>query len=96
MVIADIAVMPLIPCVTEDDMYKVVDKVIEYIESTGLKYEVGAMSTTLEGEFDEVMDVVKRAHKIPFELGIERVITVVRLDEKAGGISIDEKLKNHR
>jgi uncharacterized protein YqgV (UPF0045/DUF77 family) len=70
MVIADIAVMPLIPCVTEDEMYKVVDKVIEYIEHTGLKYEVGAMSTTLEGDFDEVMEVVKRAHKI-FPLSLE-------------------------
>lgn len=96
MVIADIAVMPLIPCVSEDEMYKVVDKVIEYIEQSGLKYEIGAMSTTIEGEFDKVLEVVKTAHNIPFDLGIERVVTVVRFDEKSGGISIDEKLKNHR
>ena len=32
----------------------------------------------------------------PLELGCERVITTVRIDEKAGGITIDEKLKNHR
>ncbi|GFP78005.1 MTH1187 family thiamine-binding protein [Clostridium fungisolvens] len=96
MVIVDIAVMPLVPCASEDEMYKVVDKVIEYIGQSGLKYEVGAMSTTIEGELDKVFEVIKKAHRIPFDLGIDRVVTVVRLDERYGGISIDEKLKNHR
>ena len=96
MIIADIAVMPLRPHRGEEEMYKVVDACIEEISNSGLKYEIGAMSTTVEGDFDKVFDLVKTVHKIPFNLGCERVITVVRIDEKRGGISIDEKLKNHR
>lgn len=96
MVIADVAVMPLRPYKGEEEMYKVVDACIELIEKSGLKYEIGAMSTTFEGEFDEVFDLLKKVHKLPFELGCERVITVARVDEKAGGLTIDEKLKNHR
>lgn len=96
MVIADVAVVPLRPYAGEEQMYKVVDACIEAIEKSGLKYEIGAMSTTIEGEFDEVFDLVKLIHKIPFDLGCERVITTARIDEKAGGITIDEKLKNHR
>lgn len=96
MVIADVAVMPLRPYAGEDEMYKVVDKCIEKIKSSGLKYEIGAMSTTIEGEFDEVFDLIKIIHKIPFDLGCERVITVARVDEKSGGITINDKLKNHR
>lgn len=96
MVIADIAVVPLRPYKGEEEMYKVVDKCIELIQASGLKYEIAAMSTTIEGEFDEVFEVIKKAHKLPIELGCERVITTVRIDEKAGGITIDEKLKNHR
>lgn len=96
MVIADVAVMPLRPYAGEEEMYKVVDKCIEEIQKSGLKYEIGANSTTIEGEFDEVFDLLKVVHKIPFNLGCERVITVVRIDEKAGGITIEDKLKNHR
>lgn len=96
MVIADVAVMPLRPYSGEEEMYKVVDSCIEEIAKSGLKYEVGAMSTTIEGEFDEVFDLLKLIHKIPFNLGCDRVITIARIDEKAGGITIDEKLKNHR
>lgn len=96
MVIADIAVMPLIPAVSEDEMYKQVDAAIDCIKKSGLKYEIGAMSTTVEGEFDEVFDLIKKVHKIPFEVGSDRVMTVVRIDEKKGGLTIDEKLKNHK
>ena len=96
MVIADVAAMPLRPYAGEDEMYKVVDACIEEISNSGLKYEVAAMSTTIEGEFDELFDLLKKIHKIPFQLGCERVITVARVDEKSGGITIDEKLKNHR
>lgn len=96
MVIADVAVVPLRPYKGEEEMYKVVDACIEEIKNSGLKYEIGAMSTTIEGDFDEVFDLLKKIHKIPFELGCKRVITTARIDEKAGGITIDEKLKNHR
>lgn len=96
MVIADVAVMPLRPYAGEDEMYKVVDACIEVIEKSGLKHEVGAMSTTIEGELDEVFDLIKIIHRVPFNLGCERVITIARVDEKSGGITIDEKLKNHR
>ena len=34
--------LQVIPSVTEERIYPVVDKVIEYIASTGVKYEVGA------------------------------------------------------
>ncbi len=56
MVIADIAVMPLRPYKGEEEMYKVVDACIAEIEKSGLKCEIGAMSTTVEGDFDEVLN----------------------------------------
>ncbi len=96
MVIADIAVMPLRPYGSEEEMYKVVDACINLIEKSGLKSELGANSTTVEGELDDVFELCKKVHQLPFELGCERVITIFRVDQKKGGITIDEKLKNHR
>ncbi len=96
MLLADIAVMPLRPYGSEEEMYKVVDACIKEIEKSGLKYEVAANSTTVEGELDEVFELCKKVHQLPFELGCERVITIFRIDQKKGGLTIDEKLKNHR
>lgn len=96
MVLGDIAVMPLRPYGTEEEMYRVVDECIELIKKSGLKYEIGANSTTVEGDLDKVFELAKKVHLIPFELGCERVITIFRIDQKKDGLSIDEKLKHHR
>ena len=96
MVLADIAVMPLRPYGCEDEMYRVVDECIRLIKDSGLRYEIGANSTTVQGDLDKVFDLAKRVHLVPFDLGCERVITIFRIDQKKGGLSIDEKLKNHR
>lgn len=96
MIIADIAVMPQYPCISEEELYCVVDKVIDTIKTSGLKYEVGAMSTTVEGEFEKVFEIIKRCHHLPFELGIDRVITVVRIDEAKDNLTIAKKLKHYR
>lgn len=96
MVIADIAVMPLRPYGCEEEMYKVVDSCIDEIKKSGMRYQICANSTIVEGELDDVFELCKKVHSLPFKLGCERVITIFRVDQKKGGITIDEKLKNHR
>lgn len=61
--------LQVIPTVSEDRIYPVVDKVIEYIASKGVKYEVGAMETTMEGELEELLEIVKKAQEICTEEG---------------------------
>ena len=46
----------VIPRVTGDqDIYDIVDEAIGVIQQSGVKYEVGPMETTMEGEYDELM-----------------------------------------
>lgn len=47
-----------------------------------IEAHLNPMSTTLRGPWDEVMAAVKAMHAAPFELGIERVITTIRLDDR--------------
>lgn len=54
----------VVPITDVDDITSRVDKVIHYIESTGLSYEVGPFETTVEGDFDELMDLVKKCNQI--------------------------------
>ena len=88
--------LQVIPTVMEDRIYPVVDKVIEYIESTGVKYEVGAMETTMEGELEELLEIVKRAQENCTEEGASRVVSMVKIDYKKEGVTMDEKIKKYR
>ncbi|NEZ45741.1 thiamine-binding protein [Clostridium niameyense] len=88
--------LQVLPVVKEADIYPVVDKVIELIEASGVKYEVGAMETTMEGEFDVLLDIVKKSQDICINEGASRVISVVKIDYKKEGVTMDEKTYKYR
>ncbi|MGE5629156.1 MAG: MTH1187 family thiamine-binding protein [Solirubrobacterales bacterium] len=88
--------LQVLPVVEDAKIYPVVDKVIEYIRSTGVKYEVGPMETTMEGELDELMDIVKKAQEICVIEGAERVVSIVKIDYKPEGVTINEKVHKYR
>ncbi|EOD00684.1 thiamine-binding protein [Caldisalinibacter kiritimatiensis] len=88
--------LQVLPRVKDERLYEVVDKVIEYIDSCGVKYEVGPMETTMEGEFEELIDIVKEAQKICIKEGASRVLSVVKIDYKPEGVTMDEKVGKYR
>ncbi len=47
-----------------------------------VKYVMHAMGTSLEGETAEILALVAELHAVPFEQGIPRVYTVLKLDER--------------
>ena len=51
------------PAVTDEDggVAEAVAEAVRVVRSSGLPHETNAMFTNVEGEWDEVMDVVKRA-----------------------------------
>ncbi len=53
----------LAPAVTDEDggVAEAVAEVVRVVRESGLPHETNAMFTNVEGEWDEVMDVVKRA-----------------------------------
>lgn len=51
-------------------------------EAKGLRYEVTAMGTNIQGPWNKVMAVIARMHQVPFDLGVQRVITTIRIDDR--------------
>ena len=49
---------------------------------SGLKYELTSMGTVLEGSTDDVLRVAREMHEAPFQMGIERVYSVIKLDDR--------------
>jgi uncharacterized protein (TIGR00106 family) len=79
-----------------DDPYPVVDKAIEVVQHSGVKYEVGPHETTMEGELDQLLEIVKAGHRACFEAGAQRVITFVKIVDVVGGTTIADKVAKYR
>ena len=47
-----------------------------------VRYQMHAMGTSLEGDTADVLALVGELHAVPFELGVPRVYTVLKLDER--------------
>lgn len=88
--------LQVLPVVKEEELYPVVDKVIEYIDSCGVKYEVGPMETTMEGDLDKLLQIVKKAQEICVKEGASRVVSVVKIDYKPEGVTMDEKTYKYK
>src|SRR5687767_1784438 len=47
-----------------------------------VRFRMHAMGTSLEGTTEDILAVVGELHEVPFEQGIPRVYTVLKLDER--------------
>jgi uncharacterized protein (TIGR00106 family) len=63
-----------------------VAEVLRVIDASGLPYRLNAMSTEIEGDWDEVMAVVKAAHEAGYRPG-GRVLTTIVIDDRRGAAS---------
>ncbi len=52
------------------------------LEQQGVRVELESMFTTLEGDLDEIFDLVRRMQEAVFEVGAERVGTVIKIDDR--------------
>ena len=79
-----------------EDAYPIVDRAIEVIDRSGVRYEVGAMETVMEGPLDKLMEVAKEAHLACFEAGAGRVVTLIKIGDQVQGTTIEEKVGKYR
>lgn len=93
---ASVAIQVL-PSVQGEEIIRIVDKVIESIKKSGLNYVVSPFETTIEGNYDKLMDIVKQAQLICIEEGAPSVMSYVKiaLNKDAGVWSIEKKTAKH-
>lgn len=86
-----VQVLPMV-----EDVFGVVDKAIEAIDRSGVKYEVGPMETVMEGQLDELLEVAKQAHLACLEAGASQVMTIIKIGDNTCGTTIEEKVGKYR
>lgn len=52
------------------------------LRDSGLRHELTAMGTIIEGELDAVLAVIRKMHESPFAEGAMRVSTSIRIDDR--------------
>ena len=73
--------LQVLPTVTDnDEICRIVDKCIEYIKAQGLKTFVAPFETTIEGELDQLMDIVEKCQYIACEAGAPSVMSYVKIN----------------
>ena len=67
------------------------------LRNSGLKHELTAMGSIIEGNLDEILPVLREMHEQPFGQGAARVSTLIKIDDrrdKPG--SIEGKIRSVR
>ena len=55
---------------------------LKVVEEHNIQYELGPMSTVLEGELDTLLEVAREMHEVCFAQGYPRVVTSIRIDDR--------------
>ena len=75
-----IAIQVLPAAQSTDEVVRIVDEVIAYIQSTGLHYHVGPFETTIEGDdYDQHLDIVKECQHVAVRAGAKKVSAYVKI-----------------
>jgi uncharacterized protein (TIGR00106 family) len=89
-----LAVFSIVPVGAGSSIGDQLAGVLKIVDSSGLPYKVNPMGTVVEGEWDEVMTLVRKCHEAIMKTG-ERAITTIAVDDRKGKPNrIEEKVKS--
>lgn len=81
MALAEISVIPL--GTETPSVSKYVAQAVKVLQQEeGIKYELTAMGTIVEGELDNILAVAKKMHEGIFSEGVARVVTTITIDDR--------------
>ena len=94
---ASVAIQVLQKVESDEEVIRIVDAVIAYIKSTGLNYFVGPCETSIEGDYDELMEIVKECQKVAVKAGAKSVSAYVKINYCPEGdvLTIEKKVTKH-
>src|SRR5574341_227617 len=89
-----LAEFSVVPVGTGASISPQVARVLRIVIDSGVRYKANPMGTVLEGEWDEVMAVIKKCHAEVIK-DSERVLTTLTIDDRKGKADrIEKKLES--
>ena len=78
-----IAEFSIVPIGAGESLSPYVAECLKIVKASGLKHKLTATCTLIEGDYDEVMDVISDCHKKARSMS-HRVLTIIRIDDREG------------
>ncbi|NHJ38866.1 MAG: MTH1187 family thiamine-binding protein [Asgard group archaeon] len=93
MPLANVTVIPLGTGSTS--LSKYIADCVKEIEKSGIKHTLTSFGSVLEGSLDEIFEVIKKIHEVPFKHGVMRVATLINIDDRRDKkASSEQKMKS--
>ncbi|MCP2520612.1 MTH1187 family thiamine-binding protein [Candidatus Aminicenantes bacterium AC-335-A11] len=73
----------IIPIGKGESLSRYIAKIIDIVDKSGLPYKLTAMGTIVEGEWDDIMELIKECHFKMKEYS-NRVYTKITIDDREG------------
>jgi len=88
--------LQIIPQSKKCEIFSIVDEAIKVISNSGIKYTVCPFETVLEGDYDEIMIIVKEAQEACLKFGADSLISNLKIEwHNDKDASIREKMNKY-
>ena len=87
--------LQILPTSSDIHPYTLVDKAIEIIAGSGLKFRVTPFETVMEGSYDEIMEVVKHAQQACYDAGAGSLMTYIKIQSSREDVMIEDKMEKY-
>ena len=71
----------LVPIGKGEELGELVAKIVDIVDVSGLSYQLTAMGTLVEGEWDDIMELIKECH-FKMRQYSSRVLTLISIDDR--------------
>ncbi len=94
---ASVAIQVLPKVAESEETVRIVDAVIAYIRSQNVHMEVDPFETVMEGDYDQLMEIVKNCQQICIDAGAPSVMSYVKINYAPKGVmTMEFKTGKHR
>lgn len=87
--------LQVLPRSSKYGTYELVDKAIEVIQKSGIKYKVCPFETVMEGNYDELMKIVKEIHEALYANGTETMLVNIKIQTANKDVTIEDKMEKY-
>ncbi len=77
-----VAEFSIVPIGEGEELAGLVAGLVDLIDRSGLPYQLTAMGTIVEGDWEDVLDLIKRCHD-KMKASADRILTSITIDDRA-------------
>ena len=89
------AALQVIPKSAPKEMYGIIDKAIEKIADSGLRYQVCPFETVVEGPQDKIFELIDTLQQTVLSAGADEVLINIKLHAGKEDMHIEDKMEKY-